>query len=171
MVKHVRDIPVNPGSDQPSAPGSPSPSSASAKAVPELSSLPTIDDGWRPEDTASADLLDNFWTHMDGMFPNRWSSQNGSVPRGASARAWLAILRQLSSREIKAGLRHCLTSTESWPPTPGQFRQTAIDSDRPEHRALPRSRRLDVQAAEDSVRESHMAQLKSMVGLAPKEGS
>lgn len=168
MVRHVSEIPTNLGSAPQSGQCEPSPKFVGARV--ERETLPAANPSWRPSRPEDCDLLDNFWTHMSGLYPNRWASEYGDAPGGPSAQGWLVVLRDLSARQIRIGLRWCLNDTERWPPDPGRFRAIVFENDRPEHRALPRSRRLEVQPAEDSVRESHMASLKALVGMGPQTG-
>lgn len=129
-----------------------------------MADLQTIDTGWRPESSAHADLLDNFWIHMGGMF-SQWSNQNGDVPLGATAAAWLQILEPMTTRQIRVGLKACLYSDSPHPPKPGQFRRMVFDNDRPEHRKLSPSRMIERKPAEDWVRDQNLAHIKMILGI------
>jgi hypothetical protein len=97
---------------------------------------------------------------MTRIFGQAWTSKYGEVDDGT----WAAAISTLSGRQVKLGLRHCLNNwTDSFPPTPGQFRKAVMENDRPEHRPLDPAHRIARQPAEDHVRETHMASIREML--------
>lgn len=99
---------------------------------------------------------------MARIFGPAWTSKYGETDDGT----WAAAIGSLTRNQVKAGLRHCLNNwTDSFPPTPGQFRRAIFDNDRPEYRCLPPSARIERQCAEDHVRDQHMAHIKVILGM------
>ena len=110
----------------------------------------------------SARRAADLYVHMTRIFGQAWTSKYGEVDDGT----WATAISTLSSRQVKLGLRHCLNNwTDSFPPTPGQFRKAVMENDRPEHRALDPARRIARQPAEDHVRDEHMASIKAALGM------
>jgi len=106
---------------------------------------------------------------MSAIFGELWMRKYGEDDDALGT--WASVLDDLSDRQVTGGIEMVRRSWEGeYPPTPARFRKWALDSVRP-YDVVPEDRRIPALPAEDSVRESHMAQLKSMVGLAPKEGS
>lgn len=121
-------------------------------------------DSWRPGNRENADLLDNFWRQMIGIYGQLWVKSYGDVPLGSAAQMWLATLRGLSETQVTEGKRHCLQSGDRYPPNPGQFRTIAIANARPEHRVLPPAARIERQSARKEVVDEHLSKLRAMLG-------
>lgn len=127
------------------------------------SKVTAADAQWRPSDQGERDLLDNFWANMAALYPVLWARRYGEVPMGAYAATWLTILRQMPARQIKLGLRWCLESSAEYPPRPGRFREIVRENDRPEHRPLPRSRRLERQATDPEEAKARVNRLREVI--------
>lgn len=101
---------------------------------------------------------------MAGIYGAKWTSSWGSVPTGQAALNWLAILKPMSSRQVRLGLRCCLTAAEPWPPSPGGFRQAVQDNDSVAHRPLPVSRRIGQMVARPEVIERERRRMREILG-------
>ena len=99
---------------------------------------------------------------MARIFGPAWTSKYGETDDGT----WAAAVSTLAPSQVRFGLRWMLNNwTDSFPPTPGQFRRVIFDNDRPEYRPVDRSRWLGVQPAEDRVAQQHMAHIKMVLGM------
>lgn len=106
---------------------------------------------------------------MAGIYGAKWTSSWGSVPTGQAAVNWLVILRPMSTRQVRLGLRCCLTSPDPWPPSPGGFRQAVQDNDSEAHRPLPVDRRIGQMLARPEVIERERRRMREILGGAPAE--
>lgn len=59
---------------------------------------------------------------MSAMFGHTWVSQYGSSPEGVARETWLAVIGDLSPRQIGSGLDALKSSAMEWPPSAPRFR-------------------------------------------------
>lgn len=106
---------------------------------------------------------------MIGTYGQKWIDDYGEVPKGPAAARWLEALgsrtdeNRLTSSQLRAANRACLNSPDAFPPRPGKFRKLALENDRPEHRLLPPSARIEVQRSEPEIEQRYMDQIRGLV--------
>lgn len=66
--------------------------------------------------------LPELWAAMLATYGHRWAGAYGQNPDGVAAATWATGLAGLTSQQIAAGLRACLTHGDGWPPTLPEFR-------------------------------------------------
>jgi len=112
----------------------------------------------RPRDAA----VEWLYVQMANIFAHRWTSSYGETDDSG---VWSAALVGLTPAQLKAGVRAMLCDwTESWPPTPAQFRERALAA---KPRAIPRERQLPESPASPEVAQQHLARMRGMLGPAP----
>lgn len=134
----------------------------------EITSQRQQSESWR-QTSSSSDVqaalerrAADLYVHMARIFGPAWTSKYGETDDGT----WAAAVSTLAPSQVRFGLRWMLNNwTDSFPPTPGQFRRVIFDNNRPEHRALPHSSRIEMQPAEDHVRQQHMEHIRIMLGM------
>ena len=94
---------------------------------------------------------------MARIFGHAWLSRYGETDDGL----WESVVSSLGRDEVKKGLRHMLNDwTDSFPPTPGQFRQVARIP--MAHRQVPRDMRLTSKPADAEAVQCHIAKMREM---------
>jgi hypothetical protein len=111
-----------------------------------------------------ANLLDNFWYKIAGIYGATWAAKYGEAPEGSSAEAWLHTLKAMGPRRVAIGLRCCLSDPGDYPPTPGRFRKTAEENDHPAYSA-PKVDRISVQPAEAAVSAEYLSKIRRELGI------
>jgi len=96
---------------------------------------------------------------MARIFGHAWTSRYGETDDGM----WAAVIGPMSRDQVKGGLRHMLNDwTDSFPPTPAQFRAVAVTPG--SQVPVPRGRRIGVVPASDEVVSSELSKMRAMFG-------
>jgi len=114
----------------------------------------------RPTGNDSETRAANLFLHMTRIFGHSWTAKYGDQDDGV----WAAAVADLSADQIKRGLRLTLTDwRDSFPPTPGQFRELAMRVEPAAHRIIPPTRRIGKMAASDETVQEGLAAMRDLV--------